>query len=119
MTITIPFPPATGNHMWKHAGRKHYLTEKAKRYYYEVAYHVRAQNAVLGISDSIAVEVLVFPPDKRRRDLDNLWKVIGDSLTKAGVWEDDSLIEKIVLQRMGVDSMPRVEIRIESVAKFQ
>lgn len=118
MTITIPFPTATGNHMWKHSGRKHYLTEKAKQYYWHVAQAIRAQNAVWKLEGSIQAEVAIYPPDKRRRDSDNIWKVVGDALTKAGVWVDDSLVHDLRLVKHPVDSNPRVEIRILSVAKI-
>lgn len=117
MTITIPFPPATGNMMWRHSGRKHYLTEKAKRYYFEVAHHVRAQGARFQLIGSLEVSVDVYPPDRRKRDLDNIWKVVGDALTRAGVWEDDSMVHDLRLRKMPVDPNPRVVIRILSVAK--
>lgn len=104
--------------MWKHAGRRHYLTEKAKRYYWDVAQHVRAQNAVLKLECPIGVQVSIFPPDKRRRDLDNIWKIVGDALTRSGLWVDDSIIERFILQRMPVDKTPRIEILVQSVAKI-
>lgn len=111
----VPFPYVLGNHAWKHAGRKHYLTEKAKRYYWDVAYVCRAQNAVWRLEGSLEVEVRIYPPDKRKRDADNVWKVVADSLTKAGVWCDDSQIHDIRLLRLPVDGTARVEVRIKSV----
>jgi crossover junction endodeoxyribonuclease RusA len=30
--------------------------------------------------------------------MDNAWKVVADSLTKAGVWQDDSLIRSLTLE---------------------
>lgn len=115
MTIVIPFPYASGNHAWKHAGRKHYLTEKAKKYYWDVLYLCRSQNAVWRLEGSLEVEVLIYPPDKRKRDLDNVWKVAADALTKAGVWVDDSMIEDIRLVKKKVDGPGRIEVRIISV----
>lgn len=47
----------------------------------------------------IAIRIDIFPPDKRRRDVDNLLKVVFDVLTKAGAWVDDSLVDEIVLKR--------------------
>ena len=40
-----------------------------------------------------------FPPDRRRRDLDNLQKAICDSLAHAGVYDDDSQIDQLFVRR--------------------
>jgi len=46
------------------------------------------------ITVNVEVSVLLFPPDKRQRDLDNYLKALFDSLTHAGVWGDDSQIKR-------------------------
>jgi len=43
--------------------------------------------------------VHVFPPDGRRRDLDNLQKALCDALQHAGVYADDSQIDRLDVQR--------------------
>ncbi len=43
--------------------------------------------------------VHVFPPDGRRRDLDNLQKSLCDSLQAAGVYADDSQIDRLDVHR--------------------
>ena len=50
---------------------------------------------------TVRLEVLIelFPPDNRRRDIDNYTKCVLDSLTKSGVWEDDSQIDKLTIIR--------------------
>lgn len=115
MTIVIPFPYASGNHAWKHSKGRHYLTEKAKKYYWDVTYLCRAQNAVWRLEGSLEVEVMIYPPDKRKRDLDNVWKVAADALTKAGFWVDDSMVTDLRLLKMKVDGPGRIEVRIKSV----
>jgi len=56
---------------------------------------IKLQNVAVGIKNPIKVEIIAYRPDKRKRDLDNLLKGSLDSLTKAGVWEDDSLIQDL------------------------
>ncbi|MWQ11333.1 RusA family crossover junction endodeoxyribonuclease [Glaesserella parasuis] len=46
--------------------------------------------AELPFDGLVAVDVRVYLPDRRDRDLDNLWKVIMDSLTHAKILKDDS-----------------------------
>lgn len=38
------------------------------------------------------VHIDIFPPDKRRRDIDNCFKSVLDALQHAGVFWDDSQI---------------------------
>lgn len=51
-------------------------------------------------TDRVSITILLYPPDLRRRDIDNIEKAIFDSLTKAGVWEDDSQVDEMHVFRM-------------------
>jgi crossover junction endodeoxyribonuclease RusA len=50
------------------------------------------------ITVNVEVSVLLFPPDKRQRDLDNYLKALFDSLTHAGVWLDDWQIKRLTVE---------------------
>jgi crossover junction endodeoxyribonuclease RusA len=63
----------------------------------------------------LVVTLTAFPPDKRRRDLDNLPKVVLDSLTKAGVWKDDSQIQRLTIQWGGMCPGGDLEVEIEEI----
>jgi len=79
--------------MYRHTkGGRHYLVKGVVEYYAAVAHACRFQGACMGLEQALVIEVLLSPPDKRVRDMDNAWKVIGDALTKANVWRDDSQI---------------------------
>lgn len=95
--LILPYPPS-GNHMWKHAAGKHYLTEEARRYYRIVKHLVMQSGSVINIDFRMHVVCVLNPPDNRRRDMDNAWKVISDAITKAGVWQDDSLIRSLHIE---------------------
>lgn len=96
--LRLPYPPS-GNHMWKHAGgNKHYLTDKARAYYSAVAWQVAAGGKALGLDCPLVVQCELSAPDKRKRDLENAWKVISDAITKAGVWSDDSKVRKLTIE---------------------
>lgn len=40
----------------------------------------------------LEVEILAYPPDKRKRDLDNIKKALFDALQNVGLFEDDCQI---------------------------
>lgn len=102
--FVIPYPPS-GNHMWKHTkGGGHYLTNKVLDYYRLVHAEIHKQIpgvklAGLGTNGRVGVRAVLYPPDRRKRDLDNAWKVISDACTRAGVWVDDCAIDQLTLFR--------------------
>lgn len=48
---------------------------------------------------SLGIVILASPPDRRRRDLDNILKALLDSIAFAGVVEDDSQFDAICIVR--------------------
>jgi crossover junction endodeoxyribonuclease RusA len=115
MILSLPYPP-TGNHSAKHTRNGgHFLTPQAKTYRAMVNAHVLAENAAKGFSSPMAVICEVFHPDRRRRDLDNVWKTLADALTKANVWKDDSQIVDLRLVRRETEPGGRVVVSIEEV----
>lgn len=63
----------------------------------------------------LAVEVEAYPPDRRRRDLDNIGKALLDSLEAASVFEDDGQIDDLRIVRCDVAKPGRVVVRIRRV----
>ena len=51
------------------------------------------------MSDAVLMEVKMFPPDRRRRDIDNHMKALQDSIVKSGLLEDDELIDQLFIYR--------------------
>jgi len=75
------------------------ISEKGRAYAKAVADQVMVQRIKRGMTCKLNVHIVAFPPDKRKRDLDNLFKAVLDSLTKAGVWIDDSQIDYLSIRR--------------------
>jgi Holliday junction resolvase RusA-like endonuclease len=46
----------------------------------------------------VSVSIYAAPPDRRKRDIDNLAKPILDALTHAGVWVDDSVVADLFMK---------------------
>lgn len=53
-----------------------------------------------------------FPPDRRRRDLDNLQKPTLDAMQHAGVYEDDSQVDLLITRRREVTTPAKIEIAL-------
>lgn len=54
-------------------------------------------------SGNVEVEIKIHFRDKRKRDIDNFLKPCLDLLTKKGIIKDDSLIDKISIEKSFVD----------------
>lgn len=84
--------------MWHHTrSGHHYLTNEAKNYYGQVRLFIEQQTPFRNLNEPLEVQCSLIPPDHRRRDLDNAWKVLGDAITRSGLWVDDNLIRKLTL----------------------
>ena len=44
------------------------------------------------LEGDLMVEIIIYPPDKRKRDMDNIKKALFDALQHAGLYKDDSQI---------------------------
>ena len=96
----MPYPP-TANHYVKHTrSGQHYKTDEAHAFERAAWYAVKQGKFKAFPGDArLAVEIAVFPPDRRRRDIANLEKVTTDSLQRAGLFPDDEAIDDLRLVR--------------------
>lgn len=95
--LELPYPPTTGNHATKRRGKRYYTDARLVAWQKNIGVHViltRADGraAAKPIEGDIIFAMQWHPPDKRRRDEDNLAKVVKDALTRAGVWLDDAQV---------------------------
>jgi len=103
--------------MWKKGRGRTYLTDVAKRYYEHVGWAVKEQGKIINLDMPLAVHCKMAPPDRKRRDLENAWKVISDSLTRAHVWQDDSLVRRLTLEWEDVQAGGLVRVSIQPLVE--
>jgi hypothetical protein len=61
------------------------------------------------------VHIVLFPPDQRRRDIDNYNKALFDALTQTGVWEDDSQVKRMLVEWGPLTKKGKVELRLSDL----
>jgi Holliday junction resolvase RusA-like endonuclease len=80
----------------------HYTKPEITRYRDHVRLIVQREGidtGWLGDKDGIECVMEIYPPDRRRRDMDNTCKCVSDACTRAGVWHDDFQIDRLILIR--------------------
>ena len=108
----LPYPPSLNRAYRTYRGRV-ILSKVARDYVKLVADEVGSRKLML--SSRLSVVFHIYPPDKRKRDIANTEKLICDSMTKAGVWNDDSLIDSLHLIRCSPENNGRVVVSISEV----
>jgi len=107
--LTLPLPPSVNNYYGVTAPAAHrvikYIKPAGKKYMEDVNNYIRTNGFNIQANIPLKVEVLINFPTNHKTDLDNRMKCLLDSLTKAEVWEDDSLIDDLHIVR-GVTSKP-------------
>ncbi len=112
--LTLPYPPSV-NHYWRRVGARTLISREGRRYRTDVCALLAAGGGA-PLRGRLAVRIEVRPPDRRRRDLDNVQKAVFDSLQHAGVYEDDWQIDRIEVQRGPVVEGGSVVVEIVEVA---
>ncbi|MEE9510333.1 MAG: RusA family crossover junction endodeoxyribonuclease [Candidatus Bathyarchaeia archaeon] len=86
----LPFPPSV-NTYYRNVDGKMLISKEGRVYRKSVASMIKGLPMLVG---ELHVSSTLYPPCKRRRDLDNFdGKALWDALTKAGVWKDDSQVK--------------------------
>ncbi|KAF0789006.1 crossover junction endodeoxyribonuclease, partial [Salmonella enterica subsp. enterica serovar Worthington str. BCH-3008] len=104
MKLALPFPPSV-NTYWRHPNKgpfagKSLISVAGRKFRSATCAAIIEQLRRLPkpTSTHAAVEIILYPPDKRIRDLDNYNKALFDALTHAGVWEDDSQVKRMLVE---------------------
>jgi crossover junction endodeoxyribonuclease RusA len=96
ISFEFPYPPSV-NHYWGQCGKRKYITKRGIDFRSSISGLV-ADKAQETITHEIEAFVTLYPPDKRRRDLDNPMKALLDAMQEAGVYDDDCQIKKLTIE---------------------
>ena len=125
LQITLQWPPSV-NHYWGHraVGKRvmKYLGAKGKEFRQSVIHDIipllpHCEKYFHSKEHRLSVTVDIYPPDNRRRDIDNLSKALLDALEHAGAYLDDTQIDHLVLRRCNKIEDGAVKVKIERITK--
>jgi len=108
----IPYPPSINNYYV----RTKYGTmigKAGKDYRARVIESIQEQLGPFNVlCGRLSISMVLFPPDNRKRDLDNTQKALLDAITHAGVYKDDSQLDQLYLYRGQVVLSGKVYVQL-------
>jgi len=101
MEFDLPWPPSV-NRYYRHVGPRVLISREGRKYRMMAVSRLGGHYAKL--AGKVKLSGDFYPPDARRRDLDNLLKCLQDALVHAGLMDDDSQVRHIDIRML--DPMP-------------
>lgn len=109
---TLSYPPSI-NHYYAVVNGRKILSAKGREYKEIAYYEIKKQKPFNFLNEDVKLKISVFPPDKRKRDLDNILKPVFDAFVCAKVINDDSQIKKLEVQFISVVKSGKLEVIID------
>ncbi len=119
--LELPWPPSvnhyktTGCIVTTRTGKLYQRkinSHETNQFYISVWAEVKSRCLKSFAGATISLEVHAYPPDKRKRDLSNILKVLEDSLQRAGLFDDDYQIARLLVERKAIIRDGKVIVRI-------
>jgi crossover junction endodeoxyribonuclease RusA len=110
--LQLPYPPSV-NRYWRTFRGRMIVSAEGRQYRADVLGALLGRG-VRAPEGELAVALDMHPPDRRRRDVDNVCKAVLDALTAAGVYTDDSVVADLRVTRRAVVQGGACVVRIAS-----
>ena len=101
LQVTLPWPPSV-NHYWRATATfrgqiRFYITSEGEDFRDAVAPLIPPApwGGTPKFTGPLSIFIAAYPPDGRRRDIDNILKATLDALQHGGAYEDDSQIKSL------------------------
>jgi crossover junction endodeoxyribonuclease RusA len=113
LELTLPFSPSV-NSLYRTFKGRMILSKRGRQYRTDSLAAILSQERQK-FTGRVAVEFKLYPPDRRRRDIDNSIKGLFDTLTHAGIWNDDEQVDDLRVIRCECVPGGKVIVRIEEI----
>lgn len=118
--LILPIPPSVNASHRNVTVNKRVKTLKAKQYIEQAGWTAMAWRNQSGWQvphpdTKVVMRVWIYWQNNRRRDADNIFKILQDSLTGILYWDDRTVLPRVMDYQIDKDN-PRLEIELESMA---
>lgn len=98
--LELPYPPSV-NHYWGMSGTRRFIGKRGQEFRQAVA-EACLEAGIEPLEGPLSVHIALFPPDRRKRDVDNVLKSLLDACEHAGCFENDNQIDELHIIRSEV-----------------
>ena len=112
--MIVPFPPSLNRYYRTYRGRVT-IAEAGLNYRKEIDDLMYETGQQKFGNRRVSVDIVANPPDRRRRDLDNMLKAVLDALEHSKIYDNDSQIDDLRIRRGEVVKDGNLEIRIKGL----
>ena len=110
--FTFEWPPSV-NHYWVIKGRRWFIGKRGLEFRASVKAVVPCGTPTF--TGPVRVFIEAYPPDKRRRDLDNTLKATLDAMQHADIYIDDNQVADLQIVRKEVEKPGKIIVTIEEL----
>ena len=97
LEFDLPWPPSVNNY-YRHVGPRVLISRAGRKYRTMCVSRLGGQKKLSG---RLSLYAELYPPDRRRRDIDNVGgKCLLDSLQASGLFDDDFQIKELHLKML-------------------
>ena len=98
LILYLPYPPSV-NAYWLTSGMRKYLSKRGRDFKEQVQDYVVVHRIPKLGDIPISVDIILRPRSAKLMDIDNCAKAVLDSLQDAGVFDNDSQVWKLTIER--------------------
>ena len=109
----LPYPP-TINTYWRKFRNHMTISKRGRAFRNAVCLALRGSEPLEG---PLLVKIRAYPPDRRKRDIDNIQKPLLDALEKGKAFFDDNQISVLITQRCSPVRGGRTEVTIRKIQR--
>jgi crossover junction endodeoxyribonuclease RusA len=114
IVLNLPLPPSVNSYRTIFQNRMG-ISKAGKEFKAQVSdYVVEYRVPKLG-SARLEMQVILYPRDKRKQDIDNRIKALWDALGDAGVFDDDEQIDILMVSRGAIKKGGGCMVIIEEI----
>jgi crossover junction endodeoxyribonuclease RusA len=110
LKFELPYPPSI-NHYYLRTSSGVMIGAKGRKYRHDVALLLSKYRDFYS-DKRLHVVIDAYPPDKRKRDIDNILKCSIDSMQHARLFYDDNQIDKLTVIRRHSIEFGRLEVSV-------